>query len=47
MEYQPVPPLPRGSVPRGGGAGEVRREEEKRCGWRGSVGVIGMEGGFF
>lgn len=47
LEYQPVPPLPRGSVPRGGGAGEVRREEEKRCGWRGSVGVIGMEGGFF
>lgn len=38
MEYQGVPPLPRGSV-RGG--------EEKRSGWRGSVGVVGNEGGFF
>lgn len=38
VEYQGVPPVPRGSV-RGG--------EEKRSGWRGSVGVVGNEGGFF
>jgi hypothetical protein len=36
---------------RGGGlmsreVGESRSERDKRCGWRGSVGVFGSEGGF-
>lgn len=45
LEYQAVPPLPRGSMPPGR-SGEARGEE-RRCGWRGSVGVVGNEGGFF
>jgi len=30
----------------GMGMGESRSERDKRCGWRGSVGVFGSEGGF-
>lgn len=43
LEYSnPVlSPLPRGSASRG-----ARQDEDVRCGWRGSVGVVGNEGNF-
>lgn len=42
LEYRPVlSPLPRGSSSRG-----ARQDEDARCGWRGSVGVVGGEGNF-
>lgn len=42
LEYHAVlSPLPRGSNTRGS-----RQDEDARCGWRGSVGVVGVEGNF-
>ncbi|RDW94326.1 hypothetical protein BP5796_00089 [Coleophoma crateriformis] len=39
--------VPRNSVnPRGGSSQSATEQRDKRCGWRGSVGVFGNEGGF-